>query len=61
VAAPADAGRANAELVTYLATPLGVHVASVRIMAGRNSRDKLVEVKGLDLATLKAALDATDG
>lgn len=61
VAAPADAGRANAELVSYLATLLGVGSAAVRVVAGHHSRDKLVEVSGLDLATLEAALEATKG
>ncbi len=47
VAAPPQRGRANAELEALLAETLGVPRASVRVVAGRASRDKVVEVKGL--------------
>jgi uncharacterized protein YggU (UPF0235/DUF167 family) len=56
VAAPPERGRANAELVSYLAALVGVPRGAVRILAGRGSRDKLVEVRGVDPHALTAAL-----
>jgi uncharacterized protein (TIGR00251 family) len=47
VTAPPERGRANAELEGLLAETLGVPRASVRVVAGRASRDKVVEVEGL--------------
>lgn len=44
VAAPAEGGRANAELVRLLAAWAGVRRAGVRIVAGAGSRSKVVEV-----------------
>jgi hypothetical protein len=44
-----------------VATLLGVQAAAVRIVAGPNSRDKVVEVTGLDMATLQGVLDAANG
>jgi uncharacterized protein YggU (UPF0235/DUF167 family) len=46
VAAPAEAGRANAALVALLARACGVRRSAVAIVAGHKSRDKLVEVRG---------------
>lgn len=44
VAAPAEAGRANAALVRLLARELGVDVRAVTLVAGHGARDKIVEV-----------------
>jgi hypothetical protein len=44
VAAPADDGKANAELVRFLATHLGVPARSVEIIRGHHNRTKVVEV-----------------
>jgi uncharacterized protein len=46
VAAPADDGKANAELVRLVAERLGVPRRAVRIVRGEASRDKTVEVTG---------------
>ena len=46
VAAPADDGKANAELVRFLAEALGVPRRSVTIRHGHRGRDKTVEVPG---------------
>jgi uncharacterized protein (TIGR00251 family) len=46
-AAPAD-GAANEQLIRLLAAELGVPKASVRIIRGRTSRNKVVEVEGID-------------
>jgi uncharacterized protein len=48
IAAPPERGRANAALVELLAEALGVPRADVRIVGGRASRVKVVEVSGLD-------------
>jgi uncharacterized protein (TIGR00251 family) len=56
VAAPALDGRANRALCRLLAKRLGVAPSNVTIVRGQRSRDKLVEVEGVDQATLNAAL-----
>jgi uncharacterized protein (TIGR00251 family) len=56
VMAPALDGRANRGLCRLLAKHLGVAPSSVIIIRGRHSRDKLVQVLGIDQPTLDAAL-----
>ncbi len=56
VAAPALDGRANRALCRLLAKRLGVARSSVTIVRGERSRDKLIQVEGVDQATLDAAL-----
>ena len=56
VAAPALDGRANRSLCRLLAKRLCVAPSSVTIIRGKRSRDKLVQVEGVDQATLDAAL-----
>ena len=46
VTAPADDGKANAELVRFVADWLDVPRSSVRIVRGATSRSKTVEVLG---------------
>ena len=46
VAAPAEAGRANAALVDLLARACGAPRRAVAILAGGKSRSKLVQVTG---------------
>ncbi len=45
VAAPANDGKANAALVRFLATHLGVPPRSIEITAGHHDRTKVVEVR----------------
>lgn len=47
VAAPANKGKANAELVCFLAEALGVSKSAISIVRGKFSRDKLVAISGL--------------
>jgi uncharacterized protein (TIGR00251 family) len=47
LAAPAHEGRANAELVRFLAGLLDVPKSAVTVVAGASSRRKLVRVGGL--------------
>jgi uncharacterized protein (TIGR00251 family) len=56
VSAPALEGRANRALCRLLATQLGVAPSRVTIVRGLRSRDKLVEVDGIDEAQLAAGL-----
>jgi uncharacterized protein (TIGR00251 family) len=56
VAAPALDGRANRALCRLLAKRLGVAPSRVTIAHGQRSRNKLVQVEGVDQATLDAAL-----
>jgi hypothetical protein len=44
VAAPAEAGRANAAVLELLARELGVSARDVALVSGRGARDKIVEV-----------------
>lgn len=46
VAAPANEGKANAELIRFLARTLGVARGSVELRSGERSRVKTVEVRG---------------
>lgn len=41
-------GKANAELIKYLAKTLGISKSGVRILSGESSRDKIVEVSGIE-------------
>ena len=48
IAAPAMDGKANAELIKYLAKTLGISKSGVKILSGESSRDKIVEVSGIE-------------
>jgi uncharacterized protein len=52
LAAPPVEGRANEALVAYLADVLGVPRAAVKILAGQQSRNKLVLVRGRSAAEI---------
>ena len=54
--APPVDGAANEELVRFLAEALGVPRRAVRIAGGLASRDKTVEIDGLDAAAALARL-----
>jgi uncharacterized protein len=56
VAAPALDGRANRALCRLLAKRVGVPPSRVTIARGQRSRDKLIQVEGVDQAALDAAL-----
>jgi len=53
VAAPAVDGRANRTLVEALAASLGVKRSAVRIVTGASAKTKVVEVSGIDPATVE--------
>jgi uncharacterized protein (TIGR00251 family) len=60
VAAPPERGKANDELVRFLARALGVPRGSVRIAAGAGSREKSVRVLGMTCAELEPLLAGLD-
>jgi uncharacterized protein (TIGR00251 family) len=55
VAAPAHDGRANRALCRLLAKRLGVPPSRLVIARGQRSREKLVEIDGVDQATVDRA------
>jgi uncharacterized protein (TIGR00251 family) len=59
VHAPALEGRANEELCDFLAETLGLPRRAVTLIHGDKSRQKLVQIDGLDLASVKAKLPQT--
>jgi uncharacterized protein len=48
IAAPALEGRANEELVDFLSVKLGVPRRSIVLVGGEKSRDKVIEVEGME-------------
>ena len=60
VRARPEKGRANEAVLRLLARRLGLPRASLSIVRGATSRDKLVEVDGLSDEDLRARLDDSD-
>jgi uncharacterized protein (TIGR00251 family) len=56
LAAPATEGRANDELVAFLASRLGVRRGDVAVVAGGHSRRKRVRIGGVTLAEARRRL-----
>jgi len=56
VHAPALEGRANDELLSFLAEQLDLPRRSVTLLRGDKSRQKIVRIAGLDLSEVKARL-----
>lgn len=56
VTAPAEGGRANTAVEALLAEALGLPPAGVRIVSGRASARKVVEVAGLSEAEVRRRL-----
>jgi hypothetical protein len=56
-AAPVD-GKANRELLKFLAGELGVPAGRLRVSRGEASRRKTIAVRGLSRAEIDRALDA---
>ena len=48
IAAPPWEGKANAEMIAFLARIIGVSKSRIRVVSGERSRVKLVAVSGLD-------------
>lgn len=56
VSAPPEKGRANKALEAFLAGALGLKKSAVRVVSGKASRQKVVEIEGLDDEALRQAL-----
>jgi len=56
VAAPPEDGRANEAVERLLSEALAVPPQTVTLVSGRGSRDKIVELAGLDLAEAERRL-----
>ena len=56
LAAPPVDGAANAALIEFIAKRVGVARSRVRLISGASSRRKIVEIEGVDAATVAAAL-----
>lgn len=56
VHAPAVEGKANDELIEFLAEKLGVHRRSITLLRGDKSRQKVVQIDGLDAFEVKTRL-----
>ena len=52
LAAPPVDGAANAELVSFVASRLGIAKSKVRVVAGEASRRKVLEIEGVDAEAL---------
>ena len=59
-AAP-ERGRANDEVVALLAETLGLAESEIRVVAGRTTRDKVVELSQLSLVEAEQRLTAAAG
>jgi hypothetical protein len=61
VTARPERGRANEAVERLIAGTVGVPVSAVRVVAGRSSRSKVVEVAGLTFDEAARRLDAAGG
>ena len=60
VSAPAERGRANAAVERVVAEALGVPARSARIITGKTSARKIVEISGLSEAQVQERLAKRD-
>ena len=56
IAAPAVENAANLALIDFVAGALGVSKRSVRVVSGRTSRRKILEIEGITKEELAAKL-----
>ncbi len=61
VAAPPVDGRANAALEHLLASAIGVPRRAVCVAVGGRSREKLVDIDGIDMKELRSRFPGQDG
>jgi uncharacterized protein len=58
VAAPPEKGKANKELIEFLADTLDLRKDQIEIISGQTSHNKLLEIQGLDEAEILKRLGA---
>lgn len=56
LAAPPVDGAANAALIEFVAERLGVAKSRVKLLSGASSRRKVLEIEGIDEASVAGAL-----
>ena len=56
IAAPAVEGKANEALLEFVAEKTGIHRRDITLIAGKKSRDKVIELATLDAAEARARL-----
>ncbi len=56
--APPVEGAANKALIKFLSGKLGVNKSRIRLVSGEKSREKRVEIDGLEFDEIKARLEA---
>lgn len=62
ITAPPQEGKANRELIAFLAQKLKIKKNDILLAHGETSKSKLIEVKGLDKSEIiKLLLDIQDG
>jgi uncharacterized protein (TIGR00251 family) len=61
VHAPPERGRANEEVLTLLAETLRLERPALRLVAGAASRDKVVELDGVDAGEIDRRLEQAGG
>lgn len=59
VKAPAVEGKANAELIRFLAESFGVRASAVALVRGETARLKVVRIDGVEAADLEKILQKT--
>ena len=57
VAAAPERGRANDEVITVVAAALALSRSAVQLVAGASSRDKIVELQGIEVAEAERRLE----
>ncbi len=61
IAAPPVDGKANGEIIRFLARLAGVRTSSVRIVTGLSASTKLIEIEGIDSEQLERAILESHG
>ena len=56
IATAPEKGKANLAVLAYLSALLNVPVSAIHLCRGQTSPHKLVEIQGLDLATVKTLM-----
>ncbi len=56
VAAAPERGRANDEVIAVVAAALDISLSAILLVAGASSRDKIVELKGIEAAEAERRL-----